>query len=103
MSDTIDKQDLAEAIAEAIDDKRHEVIGYTLAASDSVEWGTLVVQTWPDGDDKPSVDFLVRVTRYRQPRSADPSFCPRLSPGDDETCTHTPACPTGSEGRVHDV
>lgn len=29
-------------------------------------------------------------------RSTDPSFCPPLAPGDDETCTHTPTCPPGS-------
>lgn len=28
--------------------------------------------------------------------AADQSFCPPLEPGDDETCTHTPTCPTGS-------
>ncbi|WP_137878476.1 hypothetical protein [Microbacterium sp. 4NA327F11] len=27
----------------------------------------------------------------------DPSFCPPLEPGDDETCTHTPTCPTDLE------
>ena len=27
---------------------------------------------------------------------ADPSFCHPLTPGDDETCTHTPTCPNGS-------
>lgn len=32
----------------------------------------------------------------QMPGSADPSSCPPLAPGDDETCTHTPACPTGS-------
>tara|TARA_B100000378_G_scaffold255538_1_gene232643 strand:+ start:383 stop:559 length:177 start_codon:yes stop_codon:yes gene_type:complete len=33
------------------------------------------------------------------PGSGNPAFCPPLAPGDDETCTHTPSCPTKSEGQ----
>jgi len=68
MADRIDKQDVVEAIAEAMDDFRHERLGFTLAASDGSEWGTLVIQTWPDGEESPSVDFLARVTRLRVAR-----------------------------------
>jgi len=28
----------------------------------------------------------------------DPSFCPPLAPGEDETCTHTPTCPAQPDG-----
>lgn len=66
MTDSIDKIDVAEALAAHVDDARIPGLGTVLAAQDSEEWGTLVLQTWPDGDDKPSVDFLVRITRYRQ-------------------------------------
>ena len=65
MADSIDKQDIVEAIAEAMDDLKHDRIGFVLAGSDGDEWGTLVIQAWPDGPGTPSVDFLVRVTRYR--------------------------------------
>jgi len=27
-------------------------------------------------------------------KPSEPSFCPPLAPGEDETCTHTPTCPT---------
>ncbi|WP_447948241.1 hypothetical protein [Microbacterium maritypicum] len=68
MAERIDKQDIVEAIADAIDDMNHDRIGYVLASSDSDEWGTLVIQTWPDGAAGPSVDFLARVTRIRSSR-----------------------------------
>lgn len=67
MSTSIDKIDVVEALAEVLDDSRIDGLGAVLAAPDGDEWGTLVLQTWPDGDDRPSVDFLLRVTRYRQP------------------------------------
>lgn len=68
MADRIDKQDIVEAIADAIDDLKHDRIGYVLASSDADEWGTLVIQTWPDGAGGPSIDFLARVTRLRVAR-----------------------------------
>lgn len=68
MTNSIDKQDVAEAIAEAMDDKIHERTGYVLAGSDSEEWGTVVIQAWPDGENAPPTDFLVRVTRLRSRR-----------------------------------
>lgn len=68
MAERIDKQDIVEAIADAIDDLKHDRIGYVLASSDSDEWGTLVIQTWPDGASGPSVNFLARVTRLQASR-----------------------------------
>ena len=37
---------------------------------------------------------------YGVPRTQpnDPSFCPPLAPGEDETCTHTPTCPAQPDG-----
>jgi hypothetical protein len=76
MTDSIDKLDVVEALAEALDNKRIDGLGYVLVGADSEELGTLVIQAWPDGDDKPSVDFLARITRFRQPSATVPEVRP---------------------------
>lgn len=63
---SVDKIDVTEALAEFLDDRRIDGLGYVLASPDSEEWGTLVIQAWPDGDDKPPSCFLARITRTRQ-------------------------------------
>jgi hypothetical protein len=65
MGKQIDKIDVVEALAEALDDQIVNRLGLTLAAADSEEWGTLVLQTFPV-EGEPSVDFLCRITRLRQ-------------------------------------
>jgi hypothetical protein len=66
----LDKIDIAEALVELLDDAQVEGIGFTLAGSD-VEEGAVLLQTWQTpGMYEESVDFMIRVTRYRQPRSA---------------------------------
>lgn len=60
-----DKLDVAETIVELMDGMCFQSLGTILAGVDSDEFGTVVLQTWPNGDNLPSVDFLIRVTRYR--------------------------------------
>lgn len=60
----IDKTDVAEALAATLDDTKVEGLGTVLLGES--EDGVMVMQTWPNGDNEPSVDFLVRITRYRQ-------------------------------------
>lgn len=62
----IDKIDVAEALANKLDADYVEGLGYVLFGES--EDGVMVLQTWPDGDEGSSVDFLIRITRYRQPK-----------------------------------
>lgn len=64
MSSDVDKTDVAEALADIIDEKLIPGLGLVYAGVDSENDGTIVIQTWPDRD-SPSVDFLCRITRYR--------------------------------------
>ena len=59
----IDKFDVSEALARALDDTVVEGLGHVLLGE--CEDGVMVMQTWPE-EGKPSVDFLLRITRYRQ-------------------------------------
>lgn len=61
----IDKIDVVEALAEVLDDTVVSGLGSVLATPDAEEWGTLVLETWPDGDQDPPVPFLIRVTRLK--------------------------------------
>lgn len=49
----------------------------------------------PIDERKRAIRRAARALGVRDTGSSDPSLCPPLPPGEDETCTHTPTCPTG--------
>ena len=64
---SIDKVDVVEALSEFLDDQTIEGLGFVLAnATGNEQDGVMLLQTWPDGDEEPSVSFLLRVTRSRE-------------------------------------
>lgn len=66
MSNDIDKVDVAEALADVLDQKLIPGLGLVFAGVDFQDDGTIILQTWQT-QDAPSVDFLCRITRYRHP------------------------------------
>lgn len=68
MTREITKHDVAEFLSDELDATQVEGLGFVLAGIPFDEEGAILIQTWPNEGDKESVDFLLRVTRYRQPR-----------------------------------
>lgn len=60
----LDKVDVVEAIAEALDNKYIDGLGFVLA-NHGDEYGEMIMQVWANGDDMPSTDFRSIITRMR--------------------------------------
>jgi hypothetical protein len=93
----IDKIDVVEALAEALDDQVVAGLGFVLAGADFEKEGTLVLQTWPV-EGEPSVDFLCRVTRFR-PRAAPPE--PEVDDQDEDDEEFCARCLAGVDSDEH--